>query len=82
MRLGHHGAAIQLLDCAIRLAPGDTTHYHNRACVCLRAGDRQGAVHTLYQAFQISPSARASMLKDPDFAELLADPEARRVLGV
>ena len=74
-RSGRIDLAIEALDKALAIEPGEALIHYNLACYCSLAGDRAQALHFLRQAFDIDSHYRDLVDNEEDFDPIRQDPE-------
>jgi Flp pilus assembly protein TadD len=73
-RIGRLDEAIQALEQAIILEPGEAVLHYNLACYWSLARDRRRALQHLAHAFDIDGNFRELVVDEPDFDPIRNDP--------
>jgi Flp pilus assembly protein TadD len=81
-RTGHLAKAIESLEAAIKIDPGEGIIHYNLACYWSLARNRELALSYLAHAFDIDGNYRDMVLDEPDFNALRHDPEFKVLTGL
>lgn len=79
LRLRELTRAVDALQHAVAVEPGNTNAWHNLACAYALAGDREHALEALAKSVTVAANSADQIKKDPDLASLRTD---RRYLAL
>jgi len=80
-RVGRIDQAIDSLEHAVDVEPGEAILHYNLACYWSLAKDRQRALQYLANALDIDGNFRDMVHSEPDFATLRSDPVFQDLAG-
>lgn len=81
-RTGRLDLAIEAMERAVEIDPGEALHHYNLACYLSLMGRKRGALVHLARALKIDPSYRALAPGEPDFDPLRSDPDFRALTSI
>ena len=74
-RTGRLDLAIEALERAVEIEPGEALHHYNLACYLSLAEKKESALSHLGRALRIDPQYRILVDDEPDFDPLRTDPD-------
>lgn len=80
-RLGRIYRAIEALEYALNVEPGEAVLHYNLACYWSLVADRRKALRYLAEALAIDGNLRELVHGEPDFDTLRSDPLFRSLIG-
>lgn len=81
-RIGELPKAIDSLEHALSIEPGEAVLHYNLACYWSLARDRRQALRSLARALNIDGNFRDFIADEPDFDPLRNDPLFKNIVGV
>jgi tetratricopeptide (TPR) repeat protein len=81
-RVGDMPKAIESLERALVIEPGEAILHYNLACYWSLARDRRQALRHLARALKIDGNFRELIADEPDFDPIRDDPLFQNILGV
>lgn len=81
-RTGHVDRAIETLENALDVDPGEAILYYNLSCYCSLTGNRRAALRYLAQALAIDADYRDLICDEPDFDPLRNDADFQELVSV